>query len=181
MSFPEVLRSRIFEPLGMSSTSFSAPDTARLATAYIPTPEGLQVWDPPGGQWSRPPAFPDGAAGLVSTADDLLAFGLMLARGGAPVLSAASVKEMTRDQLTAGQRAYVQVFSAGRSWALCQSVVTEGPHAGSYGWDGGMGSSWLVDPAADLVVIVLSQRLFESPQPPLVHRELQAAAYEALA
>ncbi|HYA50886.1 MAG TPA: hypothetical protein VEG33_06915, partial [Streptosporangiaceae bacterium] len=44
-----------------------------LATAYRPAADGLQVWDPPEGQWSRPPVFGDGAAGLVSTADDLLA------------------------------------------------------------------------------------------------------------
>jgi hypothetical protein len=35
--------------------------------------------------------------------------------------------------------------------------------------------------AQDLVVIVLTQRLFETPAPPKVHREIQAAAYRALA
>ena len=30
--------------------------------------------DEPGGKWSKPPSFCDGAAGLVSTADYLLAF-----------------------------------------------------------------------------------------------------------
>ena len=49
------------------------------------------VWDRPAGQWSRPPAFGDGAAGLVSTADDLLAFARMLLRGGEPVLSPDAV------------------------------------------------------------------------------------------
>jgi CubicO group peptidase (beta-lactamase class C family) len=52
---------------------------------------------------------------------------------------------------------------------------------GAFGWNGGYGSSWLVDPARDLVVIVLSQRLFESPELPVVHRDIQAAAYAALA
>ena len=54
--FADVLRSRIFEPLGMRDTAFWAPDTTRLATAYLPTPDGLEVWDPPDGQWSRPRA-----------------------------------------------------------------------------------------------------------------------------
>ena len=59
-------------------------DIDRLATAYVPTADGLQVWDPPDGDWSRPPSFGDGAAGLVSTVDDLLAFARMLrARRGA--------------------------------------------------------------------------------------------------
>jgi CubicO group peptidase (beta-lactamase class C family) len=41
------------------------------------------VLDEPAGKWSHPPQFDDGAAGLVSTADDLLAFARMLLRGGA--------------------------------------------------------------------------------------------------
>ena len=45
------------------------------------------------GQWSRPPAFADGAAGLLSTVDDLLAFARMLLRGGNPVLPADAVTE----------------------------------------------------------------------------------------
>jgi CubicO group peptidase (beta-lactamase class C family) len=180
--FAEVLRTRIFEPLGMANTGFYATDIDRLATAYLPTPDGLQIWDAPDGQWSRPPAFGDGAAGLVSTADDLLAFASALLRGGEPVLTADAVSQMTRDQLTPEQKARDgKGFLDGRSWGLCQSVVTEGPYAGAYGWDGGLGSSWLVDPTRDLTVIVLTQRLFETAQAPPVHRDLQAAAYSALA
>jgi CubicO group peptidase (beta-lactamase class C family) len=52
---------------------------------------------------------------------------------------------------------------------------------GAFGWDGGFGSSWLVDPTHDLTVIVLTQRMFESSEPPQVHRDIQAAAYAALA
>jgi CubicO group peptidase (beta-lactamase class C family) len=70
--FGEVLRTRLFEPLGMSATAFWSSDVDRLATAYMSTAEGLTVWDEPAGRWSRPPAFGDGAGGLVSTADDLL-------------------------------------------------------------------------------------------------------------
>jgi CubicO group peptidase (beta-lactamase class C family) len=181
MPFADVLRTRIFEPLGMPDTALWAPDVGRLATAYLPTPAGLQVWDAPDGQWSRPPAFGDGAAGLVSTVDDLLAFARMLLRGGRPVLGAPAVGQMTRDQLTLEQKERDgKGFLDGRSWGFCQSVVTDGPHAGAYGWDGGFGSSWLVDPAQDLAVIVLTQRMFESPMAPPVHRDLQAAAYSAL-
>lgn len=179
-SYDDVLRSRLLEPLGMSQTAFFTPDVARLATAYVNSPDGLTVWDPPDGDWSRPPAFDDGAAGLVSTVDDLLAFARMFLRGGAPVLSRDSVVEMTRDQLTPAQRAGQAAFLGERSWGLCQSVIVSGDRAGAYGWDGGFGSSFLVDPARDLVVIVLTQRLWEAPQPPAVHTELQAAAYAAL-
>jgi CubicO group peptidase (beta-lactamase class C family) len=50
MSYDEVLRTRIFEPLGMLDTGFHTVDVQRLATAYQPTAEGLLVWDPPEGQ-----------------------------------------------------------------------------------------------------------------------------------
>jgi len=139
------------------------------------------VWDSPDGGWSRPPAFEDGAAGLVSTVDDLLAFARMFLRGGASVLSSESVTEMTRDQLMPAQRAGQEAFlEEERSWGLCQSVVVSGERTGAFGWDGGLGTSFLVDPVRDLVVIVLTQRLFDNAQPPVVHTELQAAAYAAL-
>jgi CubicO group peptidase (beta-lactamase class C family) len=181
MPFADVLRTRLFEPLGMPDSAFWAPDVSRLATAYAPSPEGLTVWDPPEGQWSHPPAFGDGAAGLVSTVDDLLAFARMFLTGGAPVLSKEAVAQMTSDQLTATQRAGgAEAFLHGRSWSLCQSVITEGPRRGAFGWDGGLGTSWLVDPARDFVVIVLTQRVWETSQPPAVHSELQDAAYAAV-
>ena len=180
--FAELLHRRLLEPLGMGDTSFWAADTSRLATAYAPTPDGLQVWDPPEGQWSHPPVFADGAAGLVSTADDLLAFARMFLGGGESVLSAGSISEMTRDQLSAAQRSgTTDAFLHGRSWGYAQSVVTEGPRAGAFGWDGGLGTSWLVDPARDLAVVVLTQRMWDSSQPPAIHSDLQDAAYEAVA
>lgn len=178
--FPEVLRTRVFEPLGMRDTSFWTASTDRLATAYRPTPDGLEVLDEPQGIWSRPPPFGDGGAGLVSTVDDLLAFARMLLDGGRPVLSPAAAHAMTTDQLTDAQKAHGGLgpdFFSGRSWGFCQSVLD----SGAFGWDGGFGSSWLVDPNHDLTVIVLSQRLWETSAPPQLHRDIQAAAYSALA
>jgi CubicO group peptidase (beta-lactamase class C family) len=180
LPFSEVLKTRIFDPLGMSDSGFWTADTHRLATAYRPVQDGLEVSDEPGGKWHRPPAFGDGAAGLVSTVDDLLAFARMLLRGGAPVLSADAVRDMTTDQLTPAQKAHgglVPGFFQGRSWGFCQAVYD----SGAFGWDGGLGTTWLVDPSQDLTVIVLTQRMFESPDPPKVHRDIQAAAYAALA
>ncbi|HEY1827673.1 MAG TPA: serine hydrolase domain-containing protein [Acidimicrobiales bacterium] len=176
----DVLRTRIFEPLGMTQTSFVASDPARLATAYVGAPAGLAVWDEPDGKWASAPAFEDGAAGLVSTVDDMLAFGRMFLRHGTPVLSADAVKEMSCDQLTPAQRQGQEAFLHGRSWGLCQSVIISGERAGAFGWDGGLGTSFLVDPSRDLVVVVLTQRLFDSPEPPAVHGAVQDAAYAAV-
>jgi CubicO group peptidase (beta-lactamase class C family) len=182
--FADVLRTRIFEPLGLHDTGFWTSQANRLVTAYQPGTDGLQVYDTPDGDWSRPPAFGDGAAGLVSTADDFLAFSRMLLRGGDPVLSADAVTEMTRDQLTPAQKApggLGQGFFDRHGWGFGQSVVTAGPDAGAFGWAGGFGTSWLADPVRELTVIVMAQRMFETPESPSVHRDLQAAAYSALA
>jgi CubicO group peptidase (beta-lactamase class C family) len=65
ISLSEVLRTRIFEPLGTGETAMWTNDTNRLATAYVATAEGLHVWDPPQGAWSTPPAFGDAASGVL--------------------------------------------------------------------------------------------------------------------
>ncbi len=178
----EVLASRLFEPLGMRDTAMWASDVDRLATAYVATGDGLEVWDPAlSGAWSRPPNFEDGAAGLVSTVDDLLSFARMLRRDGDGVIAPALVDAMTTNQLRDSQAATESApILLGRGWGFCQSVITQGPRTGAFGWDGGLGTTWLVDPARDLTVIVMTQRLFSSPDPPQVHVDLQTAAYGAL-
>jgi CubicO group peptidase (beta-lactamase class C family) len=178
--FEEVLWTRILEPLGMPDTSFWTAQTDRLATAYQPTDRGPVVWDEPAGAWSRPPALCDGAAGLVSTADDLLTFSRMLLAGGGQVLSRDAVEQMTADQLTEDQKSHGGIepgFFEGRSWGLCIAVYD----GGAFGWDGGLGTTWLADPAHDLVVIVLTQLMFETPTPPRWHSDIRAAAYVAAA
>jgi len=177
--FAQVLRRRVFEPLGMRDTAFWTTQTDRLATAYRPMPDGLVVWDEPQGTWSRPPAFGDGGAGLLSTVDDMHAFAAMLLGGGAHVLSGEAVRAMTSDQLTSEQKAHGGLgrdFFAGRSWGFCQAVFD----SGAFGWDGGFGTSWLVDPTRELTVIVLTQHMFETHEAPQVHSEIQAAAYASL-
>src|SRR6266480_1702263 len=147
----------VLGPLGMNDTAFHAADTSRLATAYERHDGELTVSDPPDGQWSRPPRFPDGAGGLVSTAEDLLRFGrMLLLPGGNPVLTAGTVAEMTRDQLTPAQRASVWPgfsFLDARGWGYGVSVTEWG-----YTWDGGLGTSWSNIPDQDLTVVVLTQR-----------------------
>ncbi len=179
-SYGEVLRTRIFEPLGMTDTAFWTAQTDRLATAYRSGPDGLVAWDQPDGKYSRPPAFEDGAGGLVSTADDMLAFARMFLRGGDPVLSTDSVRAMTTDQLTPEQKARGGLgpdFFTGQSWSFCQAVQADG----AFGWNGGFGTTWDVDPNRELTIIVLTQRMFDSPELPAAHADIKSAAAGALA
>ncbi|PYV87657.1 MAG: serine hydrolase, partial [Acidobacteria bacterium] len=112
-SFEAFLRERLFAPLGMKDTSFSVPAAQlhRLAACYRFNPEAnaLELFDAANGQWSRPPAFPTGGGGLVSTIDDYAAFGQMMLNKGkygrVRLLSRPTVEAMTTDQLTPEQEA----------------------------------------------------------------------------
>ena len=175
------LRERIFEPLNMRDTSFSVPEASlnRLATSYWPdfTSGELTVYDEPtGSQWSRPPDFPSGAGGLVSTIDDYLAFGQMMLNygkhGRERILSRLSVELMTTDQLTPEQKAAPSLISGfldGNGWGFGVSVITRRDDIaavpGRYGWDGGMGTSWYSDPREQMVIILMTQCAFASPNP----------------
>jgi CubicO group peptidase (beta-lactamase class C family) len=88
MSLSAFLRERVFKPLGMKDTGFSVPeaDLDRLATCYKTDPSSAEVSVIPearGDLLARPCVFETGAGGLVSTADDLLAFGRMMLGKGA--------------------------------------------------------------------------------------------------
>jgi CubicO group peptidase (beta-lactamase class C family) len=178
--------------MGMKDTGFFVPreKLSRFATSYVvdSVTNTLRLYDSPGGQWSRPPAFPDAAAGLVSTADDFFAFGRMMRDRGAyrgkRVLSEASVAAMTTDQLTPEQKAqsdFVPGFWDTRGWGFGTCVVTKAddvvPVPGRFGWDGGLGTSWYSDPKAGIVGILLTQRSWSSPSPPPVQRDFWKAVY----
>ncbi len=88
---------------------------------------------------------------------------------------------MTTDQLTPAQRASAGGFlDEDTSWGFGVSVTVGGPRAGSFGWAGGLGTSWHVDPVRDLVVVTLTQRLFRSPDDFALHVATVDAAYAAL-
>jgi CubicO group peptidase (beta-lactamase class C family) len=174
MSLGAFLQERIFEPLGMSDTGFHVPETKldRLPTCYglDLTTGRLVVLDEPRGLYAaRPPVFESGAGGLVSTVDDLLAFGRMMlgevTRDGEHVLSRPSIELMTMDHLTPEQKAispFFESFWAGHGWGLGMGVVTAraelGDTRGRFGWDGAFGTSWWVDRKEGLVGVLLTQR-----------------------
>lgn len=190
------LRERIFAPLGMRDTGFSVPvgSLDRLAGCYEVGPDGLKLHDDPAdSQWSRPPAFPDAAAGLVSTVDDYLAFGRMLldngavSHGGAAdgrILSRPTVQTMTTNQLTPEQLAGANVFLGDhRGWGFGVSMVTGRDDIaavpGRFGWDGGYGTSWGSDPHEGLIAILLTQRL-ATAEPSPVHADFWTTVYQAI-
>jgi CubicO group peptidase (beta-lactamase class C family) len=166
----ELLRIRIFAPLGMKDTGFWMPaeHTGRLPSYYMTDPQTgkleLQTLSAPS-EWTRPPAFPAGSAGLLSTVDDYLAFSQLLLNKGVHkderLLSERSVELMTTNHLTPEQMATAGPVLAGHGWGFGMAVVTApdevSPVPGRYGWDGGYGTSWFNDPNRDLVAIAMTQ------------------------
>ncbi|MGH3728729.1 MAG: serine hydrolase domain-containing protein [Micromonosporaceae bacterium] len=196
MSFGNALRERICDPLGMTDTAFTvgAESLGRLATAYerdnAATGEPV-VEDGPDGLWSRPRAFESGGGGLVSTAEDYLAFASALLAGGSHhnerVLSRRSVALMTSDQLTPAQKE-VSGFWPGyfdaMGWGFGMSVRTRhthlGPSIGSYGWPGYYGTAWYNDPAEDMTTIFIMQRAHAGDQRLPMWLDLWTAVYQAI-
>ena len=153
----DLLRERITGPLGMASTGFSG-DPAELPTAYQPTAAGLAVFDEPGGMFSGPPAFEALGGGLVSTVPDYLSF--LAALADDTLLPAGLRAEMTRDQLTDGQKeGLAGMVGPGVSWGWQVSVE----RTGRYGWVGGCGTTAYVDPARDLIGVLFTQPLLAGP------------------
>jgi CubicO group peptidase (beta-lactamase class C family) len=184
----DVLRERVFEPLGMADTGFYVPagKLGRFTTFYAPdagTGE-LHVVDRPEGWWSIPPKMPDASGWLVSTVDDLWAFASMLAADGGDLLSAGSVRLMTLDRMTAQDRAENQLFVGDHSgWGLMMSVpAADGSTGvpGGYGWEGGSGTVWRTDAATGLTGILLTQRMVTSPEPTEIATDFWTAAYAAI-
>ena len=184
-SLPSLLRERLLDPLGMSDTAFhvSTTDRHRLGPVWKPAQDGepSTAYDGPDGQWSRPPAFPNAADGLVSTVDDVAAVGALLLGAGTrhteQVLKPGTIAAMTTDRTG-------PISPDRRGWGLGIGVLTQdepgGRHARSYGWDGGLGSSWWNDPVTQTTAVLLTNRMWADPTPPQIMQDFWTAAFGPL-
>jgi CubicO group peptidase (beta-lactamase class C family) len=196
MNLEDYLRQRIFAPLDMNDTSFSVPVSKlnRLASSYWTNPSTgeFEIFDGvDDSRWASPPVFESGAGGLVSTVDDLLAIGTMMLKGGKygseRILSRRSVEVMTTDQITPEQKAVSGFFPGfwdSHGWGFGVCIVTRqddlAATPGRYGWDGGYGTSWYVDPKEELIGILMTQRLWDASGAPVVLLDFWTSVYGAI-
>jgi CubicO group peptidase (beta-lactamase class C family) len=196
MSFGEFLQERLFAPLGMKDSGFYVPADKldRLPTAYwldVETGEDAVFDSADSSSFASPPPFEAGGSGLVSTVDDLLAFGEMMLNDGkygdVRILSRPSVEVMTTDQLTPEQKAASPFFPGSwenRGWGFGVAIVTRrdtlSDTPGRYGWDGGWGTSWYVDPTEQLIGILLTQRLWDGINEVALYSDFWTSAYQAI-
>jgi CubicO group peptidase (beta-lactamase class C family) len=178
----------------MQDTGFNVPAEKldRLASSYRFNHEtdALELYDGvDNSQWKDPPPFQSGGGGLVSTVDDYLAFCQMMlnkgSHGPGRILSRPSVELMTTDHLTPEQKEGMSIFfGENRGWGFGMAVYTRRDDLasvpGRFGWDGGLGTSGYSDPTEQLVGILMTQRMMDSPKPPSVFRDFWTSAYQAI-
>jgi methyl acetate hydrolase len=194
-----VMRTELFEPLGMSSTGFRLTPSQRdrLAEVHLRGPDGL---DHLGFETPQEPEFWMGGGGLYSTVEDYLRFTRMILRGGEldgnRVLAADTVAEMSRNQLGAVDvRPLVSVhpfsndavFYPGTSvkWGLTFLINTEdtpeGRSAGSLGWAGLANSYYWIDPTKNVTGVMATQLFpFLDVEAYALFQEFESAVYASL-
>jgi CubicO group peptidase (beta-lactamase class C family) len=157
----------LFGPLGMTDTALWVPEEKldRLPAAYRHGDDGLVETEPAGGGfYAGPPPFDVSHGELVSTARDLHRFTRMLQAGGRfdgePFVSADHLRQMTSDQVPAEHKTAESFFPGfwdGMGWGFGLGVQVEGPRRGRFGWSGGQGTDFFVDPADGTIGILLTQ------------------------
>jgi CubicO group peptidase (beta-lactamase class C family) len=175
-TFPEFLRTRLFEPLGMIDTGFSVPaeKLPRVATiySYDKAKAGL-VSEPIDPAISKIPGLPSGGGGLYGTAADYFRFAQMLANGGEyggkRLLTKATIDMMhtnvLSDAVLNGGNGIGQArISPAQGFGYDFAVVLDPDAAkrqvgkGSYWWWGIAGTWFWIDPTNDVVAVGIIQR-----------------------
>jgi CubicO group peptidase (beta-lactamase class C family) len=164
MPLDQFLRTRIFDPLGMTSTTFWPSDAQwpRVASVYRRTEGRLTKAVMPNDTLGRDVYF-RGSGGLFSTAEDYVQFGLMLASNG----ELAGKRLLSRKSVEMLRAVHIPDTLPGRppgeGYGLGVRVVTD--HAargtllsnGTYGWSGAQGTHFFVDPEEELTAVLMVQ------------------------
>ena len=167
--FDRFVETRIFRPLGMTSTFWTVPraQAARLATSYGGVgPQRIAVETGANSLWLRPPLAPYGGSGLVSSARDYDRFLQMLAGEGSVgrvrILKPQTARLAMSNLLPEGVRVVENVTTAktpatgfGAGGSLYLADAPDGIHAGTYGWFGAAGTIAFIDPRQHLRVTVM--------------------------
>jgi len=183
MPLADFLKARIFAPLGMDDTDFYVPPekAQRLAAIYhSPAHYGPIRFEADNellGDVREPTACPSGGGGLVSTMADYLRFASMLLNGGeldgARVTSPMTIKRMTANAtpqswmpLRLGVERYGYGFGLGFRVMLDPGRANGYSSFGEYGWSGMASTHFVIDPAEDLITLMMTQMVPAEPHRP---------------
>lgn len=183
--FPQVLRERLFDPLGMSDTDFHVPadKLGRLATNYRLAGGRLEVEDAPADSaYAQPPSLPSGGSGLVSTARDYLRLCAMLLNDGmldgVRVMAPGTVGLACSDLAPGVSTLLGDGFAAGQRVVRPQSVRDGDLPVGAVSWGGAAGTTQWVDRSNGFALVMMTQFMPQDAYP--IWEEIRRAAYEDL-
>ena len=200
-SFGEFLRTRLFEPLGMTDTAFFVPEdkVERFSSCYQPKPGGgLKLQDDAQrSTYARPPALESGGGGLVSTVHDYMRFCTMMLNGGAlgdvRILSPKTVELFSLNHLPNGQglaemappgafseSGYDGIgFSIGCGVNIDVAKTRLPGTLGEYFWGGAASTAFWIDPKEELTVVFMTQVMGTDARLTL-RRDLRTLVYSAM-
>jgi CubicO group peptidase (beta-lactamase class C family) len=201
LSFGEFLRTRLFEPLGMTDTAFFCPPEKldRFSSCYAPGSGGrlgLQD-DALASTYAAPPLLESGGGGLVSTTADYMRFCRMLAGGGVldgvRILSPKTVALFSLNYLEGGrdlaQMAPPGMFSEsgydGVGFSIGCGVTVDVARTrlpgstGEFFWGGAAATAFFIDPKEHLAVVLMTQVLGSDARLTL-RRDLRTLVYSAI-
>ena len=163
------LRERVFAPLGMRDTGFSVDAAARPRVPDFVSSDDDGRLVPADHVTAREPgartaAYDSGAGGLYSTAQDYWRFSQMLLDHGRPLLGRKTVELMMHNHLMQTDLSVIGLYD-GEGFGLGGSVVLDVGRrgrlgsVGQFGWSGASSTYYTIDPAEDLVAILMLQYL----------------------
>jgi len=181
-TLPDVVRTLVTEPLGIRDTGFEVTDVDRLATPYVndtpvphPLAENEMVSSPDWGDAAGvrfspsrifdPTSFPSGGAGMAGTAEGTMTL-LEAIRRDAQDGEARLLARDTARALFTGQIGGLEV-QPGVTFSFTGAVVADPTQAGTpqsvgtLSWGGVYGHSWFIDPERELVVLILTNTIYE--------------------
>jgi CubicO group peptidase (beta-lactamase class C family) len=200
LSFDAFIQRRLFDPLGMTDTTFypTKAQRARLATAYAKHKDTGLVPVPPRAGFGAPEHPPQGNGGLFSTPQDYARFcQLLLGQGtvgSQRLLSPAAVKSLASIHTGEIPTGFFQTEQWGKrganyGWGVGTCILRT-PHPGhgemlspgSYGHGGAWGTQAWIDPVKGVAYLLFVQRSnFPNSDGSDVRLGFQRAAAAALA
>ena len=200
-SFGEFLRTRLFEPLGMTDTAFFCPEEKRdrFTCCYMPGDAGgLKLQDDAAASmFAAPPKLESGGGGLVSTAHDYMRFCRMMLNGGTldgvQILSPKTVALFSLNHLPDNQEladmappgnfsesGYTGVgFSLGCGVNIDVARTRLPGTLGEFFWGGAASTAFWIDPKEQLAVVFMTQVLGSDVRLTL-RRDLRTLVYSAM-
>ena len=155
MPYEQFMQQRLFDPLGMSDTTFwpSPEQTGRIATTYRLSKQNSLLEATPIDQLTYPLSdrqhrYPMPAGGLFSTASDMEKFCRMILNGG--VLEGKRyLSERALHQMTSTQNGGLGGTNYGFGWAVSD---------GTFGHGGAYKNAIDIDPATGRILIFMVQQ-----------------------